>query len=62
MKSEKVCPVCNGTFTPEHNNQIYCSLICQAEGRKEKRSAWYAAHPGYMREYMRDKRIKERDS
>ncbi len=35
----KKCAICGKDFEPKSNRQIYCSKVCMAKGRKQKRDA-----------------------
>lgn len=61
MTKEIKCSICGTVFVTSNGNKKYCSLSCQAAGRKLQRMKWDDKHKEYAAAYMREYRKKEKD-
>lgn len=59
MKSV-ICDICGKEFTATGPNTRYCSLECSAIGRSYTRRLWMEDRTGYMKDYMREYRSKQK--
>ena len=55
-----MCAICGKEFTAMSPNTRYCSLECQAIGRSYTRRVWLEERAGYMKDYMREYRSKQK--
>jgi hypothetical protein len=56
------CYICGAVFETARANRKYCSLSCQAAGKKLQRMKWEQKNPQYFADRMRKRRaaLKEK--
>lgn len=60
---KKICAICGAEFEARSNRAKYCSEPCKLKGHWKARDAW-EIRTGFadrMRDYMREKRAKEKE-
>lgn len=60
MAKVVTCPICGAKIETIRPNKKYCSFSCKEAGRVLRRMEWEAAHPGYIKEYMRKYRTAQK--
>lgn len=54
MSPTKLCPKCNGQFSPKRTNQKYCSDKCRKNGTRQDRSGEYRREAKRVAERIHD--------
>ena len=55
-----ICPICGTEYQTNKPNKKYCSFACKEAGERLQRTKWEARNAGYMAEYMKAYRRKEK--